>query len=262
MPDAGASQVRLQSDGAVAIVTLDRAEKLNALTPEMIDALAEAASRIDRDAGIRCAILTATGDKAFCVGADINAWSGLEPLDMWRRWVKRGHQVFDQWARLRVPVIAAINGHALGGGLELAAVADIRITVSAATFGLPEATIATCPGWSGTQRLAALIGSSRVKYLALTGLRIDATEAWRVGIVHERVEGKDVLARAREIASGICKLAPVSVQLTKQVIDAGQGEGLAAALEAMAGALAATTADAREGVASFLDKRQPDYRGK
>jgi enoyl-CoA hydratase/carnithine racemase len=262
MPDAAASQVRLQSDGAVATVTLDRAERLNALTPEMIDALAEAASHIDRDAGIRCAILTATGDRAFCVGADINAWSGLEPLDMWRRWVKRGHQVFDQWARLRVPVIAAINGHALGGGLELAAVADIRIAAAGATFGLPEAMIATCPGWSGTQRLAALIGGGQVKYLALTGTRIDATEAWRIGIVHERIDGKDVLARAREIAAGICKLAPVSVQLTKQMIDAGQGEGLAAALEAMAGALAATTADAREGIASFRDKRQPIYRGK
>lgn len=260
MPDR--QLVQLAIDGAVAIVTLDRAEKLNALTPEMIDALADAATRIDRDAAIRCAILTAMGDKAFCVGADINAWSGLEPLDMWRCWVKRGHQVFDQWARLRVPVIAAINGHALGGGLELAAVADIRIAVAAATFGLPEATIATCPGWSGTQRLVALIGGNRVKYLALTGTRIDATEAWRIGIVHERIAGNDVLARAQEIAAGICKLAPVSVQLTKQMIDAGQGEGLAAALEAMAGALAATTADAREGIASFRDKRQPSYRGK
>src|SRR5438552_11199655 len=124
VPDAAASQVRLQSDGAVAIVTLDRADKLNALTPDMIDALGEAASRIDRDAGIRCAILTATGDKAFCVGADINAWSGLEPLDMWRHWVKRGHQVFDLSARLRVPVICAIKVRALGRRPEPPYVAD------------------------------------------------------------------------------------------------------------------------------------------
>jgi enoyl-CoA hydratase/carnithine racemase len=181
---------------------------------------------------------------------------------MWRRWVRRGHRVFDQWARLRVPVIAAINGHAFGGGLELAAVADIRIGVASATFGLPEATIATCPGWSGTQRLVALIGASQVKYLALTGKRIDAAEAWRIGILHEQVKDKDVLVRAGELAAAIGKLAPVSVQLTKQIIDAGQGEGLAAALETMAGALAATTADAREGIASFREKRQPEYRGK
>jgi enoyl-CoA hydratase/carnithine racemase len=262
MPESKTSLIKLQIDAAVATVTLDRAEKLHALTPEMIETLADIAARIDADAAIRCVILTANGDKAFCVGADINAWAALEPLDMWRHWVRRGHQVFDQWARLRVPVIAAINGHALGGGLELAAVADIRIAVASATFGLPEATIATCPGWSGTQRLAALIGASRVKYLALTGTRIDAMEAWRIGILHEHFKDKDVLARARELAAGICKLAPVSVQLTKQIIDAGQGDGLAAALETMAGALASTTADAREGVASFREKRQPDYRGK
>ena len=262
MPDSSASQINLHIDGAVATVILDRAEKLHALTPEMMETLADIAKQIDADSGIRCVILTATGDKAFCVGADINAWAALEPLDMWRSWVRRGHQVFDRWARLRVPVIAAINGHAFGGGLELAAVADIRIAVASASFGLPEATIATCPGWSGTQRLAALIGASRVKYLALTGTRIDATEAWRLGILHEQVKSEDVLERAGELAAGICRLAPVSVQLTKQIIDAGCGEGLAAALETMAGALAATTADAREGIASFREKRQPEYRGK
>ena len=262
MPESLTSQIKFQIDGAVATVTLDRAEKLHALTPDMLETLAEIAARIDADAGIRCVILTAIGDKAFCVGADINAWAALEPLDMWRRWVRRGHQVFDQWARLRVPVIAAINGHAFGGGLELTAVADIRIAVASASFGLPEATIATCPGWSGTQRLVALIGASQVKYLALTGMRIDAMEAWRIGILHEQVKDKDLLARARELAAGICKLAPVSVQLTKQIIDAGRGEGLAAALETMAGALAASTADAREGIASFREKRQPEYRGK
>ena len=261
MPESPASQIKFQIDGAIAIVILDRAEKLHAFTPEMMEALADIATRIDADVGIRCVVLTAAGDKAFCVGADINAWAALEPLDMWRRWVRRGHQVFDQWARLRVPVIAAINGHAFGGGLELAAVADIRIAVASAKFGLPEATIATCPGWSGTQRLAALIGASQVKYLALTGMPVDAMEARRIGIVHEYVE-KDVLARARELAEGVCKLAPVSVQLIKQMIDAGRGEGLASALETMAGALAATTADAREGVASFREKRQPEYRGK
>ncbi|HEX9451207.1 MAG TPA: enoyl-CoA hydratase/isomerase family protein [Burkholderiales bacterium] len=262
MPESSPNRIKVHVDGAVATVILDRAEKLHALTPEMIETLADIATRMDADARIRCVILTAAGDKAFCVGADINAWAGLEPLDMWRRWVRRGHQVFEQWARLRVPVIAAINGHALGGGLELATVADIRIGVASATFGLPEATIATCPGWSGTQRLVGLIGAGQVKYLALTGTRIDALEARRIGILHELVKDNDVLVRAGELAAAICKLAPVSVQLTKQIIDAGRGDGLAAALETMAGALAATTADAREGIASFREKRQPEYRGE
>jgi enoyl-CoA hydratase/carnithine racemase len=261
MPDSQTEQVKLQIDAQVATVTLNRAEKLHALTPDMIEALGNIATRIDADADIRCVILTASGDRAFCVGADINAWASLDPLDMWRRWVRRGHQVFDQWARLRAPVIAAINGHAFGGGLELAAVADIRIGIASAQFAIPEATIATCPGWSGTQRLATLIGTGRVKYLALTGTRIDADEAWRIGLLHEKVDG-DALKRARELATTICKLAPVSVQLTKQLIDAGQGAGVAMALEAMAGALAATTADAREGIASFREKRQPEYEGR
>jgi enoyl-CoA hydratase len=262
MSDSTPSQIALHVDEAVATVTLDRAAKMHALTPEMLDALGDLASRIEADAAIRCVILTAAGNKAFCVGADINAWAALEPLDMWRHWVRRGHRVFEQWARLRVPVIAAINGHALGGGLELAAVADIRIAVAPAQFGLPEASIATCPGWSGTQRLVSLIGASQVKYLALTGTRIDAMEALRIGILHERVEEHNLMPRSRELAASICKLAPVSVQLTKQIIDAGQGQGLAAALETMAGALAASTADAREGVASFREKRTPQYHGR
>ncbi|MEO8410925.1 MAG: enoyl-CoA hydratase/isomerase family protein, partial [Propionivibrio sp.] len=253
MTDESIDLVKLEIDAAVATVTLDRPAKLNALTPAMLESLAAIAARIDADPDLRCVILTANGDQAFCVGADINVWAALEPLDMWRRWVKLGHQVFDQWARLRVPVIAAINGHALGGGLELAVVADIRIAVESASFGLPEAGIATCPGWSGTQRLVELIGASRVKYLALTGTRIDAGEALRIGIVHECVDGSEVVPRARNLAAGICKLAPIAVQLTKQIIDAGRGDGVAVALEAMAGALAASTGDAREGVASFRE---------
>ncbi len=260
----GEGSITLAIDGPIATVTIDRQKKLNALTPEMIETLAQIASELDADRVVRCVILTAAGEKAFCVGADINAWSAYSPLDMWRRWVRRGHQVFDQWARLRVPVIAAINGHAFGGGLELAVLADIRIATAQAAFALPEAKIATCPGWSGTQRLVALIGASRVKYLALTGTRIDAAEAYRIGIVHECIEGgaAEVMRRARELAAGISAMAPVSVQLVKQVIDAGEGQGLAAALETMAGALAATTEDAAEGLASFREKREPKYRGK
>lgn len=258
MPDR--QLVQLAIDGAVATVTLDRPDKLNALTPEMLEELSRIAARLDADKRLRCAILTGTGEKAFCVGADVRAWSALEPLDMWRTWVKRGHQVFDQWARLRLPVIAAINGHALGGGLELAAAADIRVAHSAAGFGLPEAGIATCPGWSGTQRLVSLIGIARVKFLALTGRHIDAEEAYRIGLIAEPATG-NTLERANEIAAEICRLAPVSVQLTKQLIDAGSGEGLAVTLEAMAGALAATTDDGREGKDSFKEKRAPQYTG-
>ncbi|TDN62110.1 enoyl-CoA hydratase/isomerase family protein [Paraburkholderia sp. BL10I2N1] len=253
--------IQFERSGAVAVVTLNRPEKLNALTPPMLMRLEAVAAKLDTWTDVRAVVLTGSGTKAFCVGADINEWSALAPLDMWRQWVPRGHRIFDRWAALRVPVIAAINGHALGGGLELAAVADIRIADPAATFALPEAGIATCPGWSGTQRLVSVIGASKVKMLALTGRRIDAARAHEIGLIDEVASAAGALNAALEMAEQIARLAPVSVQLTKQLVNAANGEGAAATLEAMAGALAATTADAREGMLSFREKRPANFEG-
>src|SRR4030095_4548040 len=171
------SLIYLERDGAVATVTLNRPAKLNSLTPAMLDRLELAARELDADTDVRVVVLLGGGEKAFCVGADINEWAALQPLDMWRRWVRRGHQVFDQWARLRQPVIVAIHGHAFGGGLELALTADIRISAPHASFALPEASISTCPGWSGSQRLVKLIGISHAKYLALSGTPVSAAAA-------------------------------------------------------------------------------------
>jgi enoyl-CoA hydratase/carnithine racemase len=254
--------IELTEQGQVAVVTVNRAAKLNALTPALLTDLEKIARELDQCTDLRAVVLTGAGEKAFCVGADINAWAALEPIEMWRRWVRDGHRVFDAWAQLRLPVIAAINGHAFGGGLELAAVADIRVADPRATFALPEASIATCPGWSGTQRLASLIGPGHLKYLALTGRRIDAQEAQRLGLVQEVASPGEALPRALLLAQDICKLAPVSVQLTKQLIDAGQGINQAMVLEGMAGALAATTRDAAEGLASFRERRPANYRGE
>ena len=254
--------VQMQRDGDVATVTLARPAKLNSLTPAMLDALERCARELDDDAQVRIVILTGGGDKAFCVGADINEWAALQPLDMWRRWVRRGHQVFDQWARLRQPVIVAVNGHAFGGGLELAITGDIRIASDAAQFALPEASIATCPGWSGTQRLVQLIGASRAKYLALSGRRLSAGDALAAGVVHEVVEAASLAGRSLELARDMAAKAPVSLQLTKQLINAASGEDRAATLEAMAGALAASTDDAAEGIASFREKRPARYLGR
>jgi enoyl-CoA hydratase/carnithine racemase len=253
--------VRLEREGHVAVVTLDRPAKLNSLTPTMLDELEQHARALDADEAIRVVILAGSGEKAFCVGADIHSWAALQPLDMWRRWVRRGHQVFDQWARLRQPVIAALNGHAFGGGLELAIASDIRIAAAPAQFALPEASISTCPGWSGSQRLVQLVGASRAKYLALSGERIGADQALAGGLVHEVVAAPVVMERARALAAAMAAKAPVALQLTKQLVNAAAGEGAAATLEAMAGALAASTQDAAEGIASFREKRAAVYRG-
>ena len=254
--------VSCKREGAVAVVTLERAAKLNSLTPSMLDELESIARALEADTEIRVVVLTASGEKAFCVGADINEWAALQPLDMWRRWVRRGHQVFDQWARLRQPVIAALNGHAFGGGLELAITADIRIAAEQAQFALPEASIGTCPGWSGSQRLVYLVGASRAKYLALSGVRVGAADALAGGLVHEVVSPAQLQERALGLARSMAEKAPVSLQLTKQLVNAAAGEDAAAALEAMAGALAATTEDGAEGVRSFREKRAPRYVGR
>lgn len=258
MPEC--NSIRLEANGSVAIVTLARPEKLNALTPAMLSRLEAIADELEASTEYRAVVLTGAG-KAFCVGADINEWSALAALDMWRAWVPRGHRVFARWATLRLPVIAAVGGHAFGGGLELAAAADLRVADPAATFALPEAGIATCPGWSGTQRLVSIVGASKAKLLALTGTRIDARRASDIGFVDEISEPGETLAAALELAQRSARLAPVSVQLTKQLINAAAGEGTAVTLEAMAGALAATTADAREGMTSFREKRPAQFKG-
>ena len=254
--------VTLSREGSIATVTLARPAKLNSLTPAMLDELEVCARELDADTDVRVVVLTGSGDKAFCVGADINEWAALAPLDMWRRWVRRGHQVFDQWARLRQPVIAAINGHAFGGGLELAITADIRIAAEGAQFALPEASIATCPGWSGTQRLVQLIGASRVKYLALSGQRLRAVDALAQGLVHVLVPAASLTQRTLALAAEMSTKAPVSLQLTKQLVNAASGEDRAATLEAIAGALAASTQDAAEGIRSFREKRAAHYAGR
>jgi enoyl-CoA hydratase/carnithine racemase len=250
-------RITLVIDGTVATVTVDRAAKLNALGMEMLGDLERHLAAIDSDDDVRALIITGAGDRAFCVGADVNAWASLEPLAMWRRWIREGHRIFNRLAELRQPTIAAVNGYALGGGLELALAADIRLAADAASFALPETKIGTLPGWAGTSRLPEAIGAARAKQMIFTGARIDAATAERWGLVNEVVPGERLLIRARELALEIAGNAPVAVQLAKAAIDVGS-----VALEGIAGALAAGTDDIQEGVASFREKREPRFRGR
>ncbi len=254
--------IHLERNGAVAVLTLARPAKLNALTQAMVERLERLADELDRDEAIRAVILTGTGERAFCAGADIADWGGLEPLAFGRRWVRDGHRCFDHLARLRQPLIAALNGAALGGGLELAACADLRLAEAHARLGLPEARVGIIPGWSGTQRLVRRIGGPSVKRLVLTGEPIDAAEALRIGLVDEVVPTGQGLARARALAAGIAERAPVAVELAKLLVNLAEGEEVAAAVEAIAGALAHGTADAKEGIAAFRARRPPVFRGR
>ena len=254
-----AGDVKLGIDGAVATITLERVERANTLTPTMLDRLAEIVAEVDNNTAVRVAIITGAGDRAFCGGADIDCWAGLAPIDMWRRWIRDGHRVFDQLGQLRQPLIAVINGAALGGGLELATTADLIIAEAHAKLGLPETGIGIIPGWAGTQRLVRQVGPRVVKRLALTGELVDAEAALRLGIVDETCAAGGGMAAAGRRAEQICGRSPVAVQLTKQLIGAASGEGQATAIEGFAAAVAAGSADCQEGVASFREKRAPRF---
>ena len=252
------STVLLEVYGHIATITLNRPDKLNAIEPTMLARLDAIAGELERRDDVRVVVLTGAGERAFSVGADINAWSALQPLDMWRQWIRDGHRVFERLARLRQPLIAALNGYAFGGGLELALAADIRLAATEAEFALPEVKIATIPGWGGTQRLPALIGMGRAKQMIFSGARRDAATAERWGLINEVLPRSELLTRARGLADEIAGNAPISVQIAKQVIDSAGGSAVVA-LEGLAGALAATTEDALEGLASFRERRSPQF---
>ena len=254
--------VEFTTEGPLALLRLRRAEKLNALTPEMLEGIEAAVAAADEDDGVRVLLLQADGERAFCVGADIGAWSALEPRDMWRRWTARGHRVFDRLARLRQPVVALVQGYAFGGGLELALAADLRLGTPATQCAMPEVGIATLPGWGGTARLPALVGPARAKQMVFSGERVGAERAASWGLLNEVVEAGDLESRGRELAGAIAAKAPLAVQLAKQAMDAGAGQGTAAALEGIAGGLSAASADAAEGLAAYREKRAPNFTGK
>ncbi len=245
----------------IARIRLNRPRKLNAINRAMLAGLAEAVEQVEASQSLRVLVIDGAGERAFSVGADIHEWTALAPLDMWRRWIRDGQRLFDRIAGLRQPVIAALHGFALGGGLELALCADIRIAAAGTRLGFPEVSIATLPGWGGTQRLPELIGRARAKGMIFSGEPIAAETAEGWGLVNEVVPGAELEARAEELAKRIAANAPLAVQFAKAAIDGADGRA-GFTLEALSGALAAHSQDASEGLASFREKRPAEYRGE
>jgi enoyl-CoA hydratase len=256
----GAGAVRIEKRGRVALLILDRQSKGDAISREMLVELGSATVEIESDHGVRAAVLTGAGTRFFCTGADISAWSGMDAVEFARHWIRAGHSRFDRLAQLSVPLIAAINGAAFGGGLELAALCDVRVAAPDAIFALPEAAIGVTPGWSGAQRLGRLLPQGLLREMALTGGRLNAERLRQVGFINEIASNP--LTRALEIAERAAALAPRAVETTRLVLNAAIGEGREAAIDALAGGLVASTADKAEGVASFREKRKPDFRGE
>ena len=250
--------IDLEIAGGIARLTIRRAEKLNALDADMVDELGRLCRKVEAS-DARVVILTGEGARAFSAGGDIAAWSGWSPEAFGRHWVRDGHAAFDALARLRQPVIAVLNGHTLGGGLELAVCADLRIAEAHVKLGQPEAGLGIVPGWSGTQRAARRFGAQTVRRMALFGEVFSATEGLALGLVDQVVPTGDGMATAEAVAARVLARGPRATELTKMLINAAEGEERERVLESLAGALAAASPELTEGLAAFREKREARF---
>lgn len=252
--------VKVAVEGPVAIVTIDRPKALNALNQQVLSELDTALGQVAANADVRALILTGAGEKAFVAGADIAEMSQFS-IDQARAFAERGHQVLARLEQLPFPTIAAINGFALGGGLELALACDLLYASEKAKLGLPEVSLAVIPGFGGTQRLTRLVGRGRAQELIFTGDPIDAARAKEIGLVLEVLAPDALLPRCREIALKIASRGPKAVAQAKRAIRDGADRPLpeANALEREAFAATFLTQDQKEGMKAFLEKRKANF---
>jgi enoyl-CoA hydratase len=257
------TNVVYEKKGSTAYVTINRPKVLNALNTPTWSDLRKAFEEARNDASVRGVILTGAGDKAFSAGADISELAQVTAFEA-EQSSRFGQEVLDLIENLGKPVIAAINGFALGGGCETAMACTIRIAVDTAKFGQPEVTLGLVPGGGGTQRLPRLVGKGRALQLILSGEIIGAQEAYRIGLVNEVVPAADLIARSEAILKKIAANAPIAVKFSLEAVNKGletsQGEG--SLLEASYFGLCAATEDKKEGTTAFLEKRAPQFRGR
>jgi len=253
----------LDRDGAVASVTINRPAVLNALNAQTLDELRRAVLALQRDDGVRVVILTGAGDKAFVAGADINELAVQTPITG-REHALAGQHVLDLIENLGKPVIAAINGYALGGGCELAMACTLRLAADTAKLGQPEITLGLIPGYAGTQRLSRLVGKGRAMELILTGAPIPAAEAVRIGLVNRVVAAAALMTEARKLAAALAAQAPVALRYIMSAINKGLEMPFAegCVFEATLFGLVAATDDMREGTRAFLEKRKANFTGR
>lgn len=254
--------LRIERAGTTALVTINREKKLNALDTTVLRELQALVLELSADAGVRAVILTGAGQKSFVAGADISELARLSPQEAIAR-ARLGQLVMNTIEASPRPFIAAINGFALGGGLELALACDIRIASTNAKLGLPEVTLGLIPGYGGTQRLPRILSRGKALELILTGEPVDAHEAHRIGLVERVVDQPQLLDEARKVASAIALRGPVAVALAKRAVHVGveQSMDTGLAFEAAQFGVVYTTQDAAEGLSAFMDKRNPTFRG-
>jgi enoyl-CoA hydratase len=253
----------VETRDGVAVVTLNRPDKLNALNDRTMDELDAAFTAIGADVSIRGVILTGAGEKAFVAGADIGELSTQSPVDGKERSI-RGQKVLDRIENLGKPVIAAVNGFALGGGCELAMACHLRTASESARLGTPEVKLGIMCGYAGTQRLSRLVGKGRALEMLLTGEMVDAAEALRIGLVNKVFPKDKLLSETEALLRKMLANGPVSLRFTLEAVNAGLEMNLAEAqyLEATLFGLICATDDMKEGTKAFLDKRPPKFQGK
>lgn len=257
----GNLMIKKMVDGIV-ILTLNRPQAANALSVNLLNELKEAILDIRYDSLVKCVIVTGQGEKVFCAGADLKERAEMDQNQA-RKTVSLIKEVINSFEDLPKPVIAAVNGMALGGGAELALACDIRVASNTAKFGLPETSLAIIPGAGGTQRLSRLVGKGKAKELIFTGRKIDAMEAEKIGLIEYAVPFERLLDKAFEIATEIVKNGPIAISQAKFAIDKGYDVDLATGLdiEAKAYEITIPTKDRLEGLAAFKEKRPPIYKG-
>jgi enoyl-CoA hydratase len=253
----------IDRDGLVATITINRPKVLNALNAQTLDELRRAVLDVKRDDGVRAIVLTGAGDKAFVAGADINELAVQSPVSG-REHALIGQHVFDLVENLGKPVIAAINGFALGGGCELAMACTLRLAADTAGLGQPEINLGILPGYAGTQRLPRLVGKGRALQIMLSGAPITAVEAERIGLVNRVVPPAELLTEARKLAAALAAQAPIAVRYIIDAVNKGLEMPFAEGCvhEATLFGLVAATEDMREGTRAFLEKRKPTFKGQ
>ncbi len=253
----------LEKEDGIALVTINRPKVLNALNADLLKELEAVVDELEQDGEVRVVIITGAGDKAFVAGADIAFMSGLNPLEA-KSFSQLGQRVFSKIENMSKPVIAAVNGFALGGGNELAMACDIRIASEKARFGQPEVQLGLIAGFGGTQRLSRIVNPGLAKEILFTADQYDAETAQKIGLVNHVVPAEELINFCKGMARRIAARGPVAVRLSKEAVNQGLDMDLdkAIALEADLFGLVFTTADRKEGISAFLEKRKPAFTNK
>jgi enoyl-CoA hydratase len=247
----------------VGTITLDRPHRLHAINADLIRDLRAALHQLEKDERVRAVLITGSGEKAFCAGADLAETTGITPA-VASETIRQAHRMCIEIEKLSKPVVAAVNGLALGGGFELALACDLRVAARRATFGLPEVTLGLLPAMGGTQRLPKLVGLARAKEIALLGKRFDAQQALAWGLVAAVLPNETFGRDAKAFAAEVAGHAPLALKATKQLLNASSTTDINAGMEmeAMAFGVLVSTDDVLEGVSAMFAKRKPEFKGK